>query len=158
MINSVWSGIKDFTAKLDKNWESRHTCHYDRFSQILLLKKAMRKRTFFCFTAAFMFSGWEQWKLVGMLFLSKTGAYIIFFRWHKFTLKALFYNKIFLCSSKNETQRIHCCVATAKWLCHRATVLRYTYIVCLVICYNFPHPHSFPFAMLIPGEIPCASL
>jgi hypothetical protein len=133
--------------------------HYDHFSQIVLLEKAIRKRSVLCFTSAFMFNGWKQCKLVGMLFLSKTGASnIIFFRWHKFTIKTLFYNKIFLYSSQNETHRIHCCVATAKWLCERPTVLRYTYIAYLVICYNFPHPCSFPFVMLIPGEIPCAAL
>lgn len=135
-------------------------CHYDRFSQIVLLKKAMRKRTFFCFTAAFMFNGWEECRLVGMLFLWITGACnIIFFRWHKFTIKALFYNKIFLCSWQNETHRIRCCVSTAKLSCERATVLRYSHIAYLVICYNFPHPCLFFFfAMLISGETPCAAL
>jgi len=84
---------------------------------------------------------------------------LYFFRWHTFAIKALFYNKIyFFYNPQNETHRIHCSVATAKWLCQRATILRYTYIACLVICYNFPHPCSFPFAMLIPGEITCAAL
>jgi hypothetical protein len=45
--------VKRFTATLTKTYKLRNDlCRYDLYSQIVRLKKAMSKRTFFCFNAA----------------------------------------------------------------------------------------------------------
>jgi hypothetical protein len=53
VIKSVWS-LKIFYCNTYKNWEITQRLIYDLFSQAVRLKKAMSKRTFFSFNAAFV--------------------------------------------------------------------------------------------------------
>jgi hypothetical protein len=57
-----------FHDTLSKYWETIQWIiwHYDLFSQIVHLKKAMSKWMFFCFNASFICKVWKECKIVAM--------------------------------------------------------------------------------------------
>jgi len=56
--------VECFKAALTKTGNLRNDlCHYDLFSQILDLKKAMRRQTFICINATIICNGWRECSL-----------------------------------------------------------------------------------------------
>jgi len=64
---SLWSH-KIFYSSTYKNWENVQwlACHYDLFSQIVYVKKAMSKQIFFCLNKDFIWIVLRACKLVGI--------------------------------------------------------------------------------------------
>ena len=125
---------------------------YDLFSQIVRLKKAMSKRTLFCFNAAFICNVWKtvNFQLFGMQFISKTVTYKLHcYLWHTFTIKAL------LCKSQyfhtvdsdmqlNNTYSINCCFHWKMAMRMRHSVTLYVSCLCCFLSFYFS---SFIFSL-----------
>jgi hypothetical protein len=110
--------IKFLTSTLNGNWKSaQRLCHYYLFSQTVLLKKAMCKRTLFCFNAASD--------------TSHEDTHTFHFCWRpKLDIKALSCNTQYFSIVNNDlhlndTNRMHCCFSTAKINTRRRQMLHY---------------------------------
>ena len=115
--------VKRFTATVNQNWETpqRLICHYDLFSQIARLQKAINKRTLFCCSADFICNVWKGSKLVGIQFLSNTAKhnYIVagdinLPQRHCCAALNIFY--IIYCDMWLNITQNHCCVYIAKMI------------------------------------------
>lgn len=92
-----------FYGNTHENWKNTKllVCNYDLFSQIIHLKKTMSKRTFLCFSTAFICNMGKECKLVWLKFLSKTATYNLHCcRWHKIYYKIIFVQYIIFLHSK----------------------------------------------------------
>jgi len=79
-----------------QNWElaQRLVCHYDLFTQIILLKKALRERTFICFSAA-----------SGTLHDDLRMFHCC--QWNKLSTKALLCNSEYFCMAASDVWQNH---------------------------------------------------